>query len=122
MRSFIVGSVAALSLFLFANAAFAMSQGENFVCGTAKIDSCSCQGTTDCRDMRRSGICNGPMTCHNGTCTCGTTNAITKPKLNGISGVGSAGMRPVMGTTAPQSRPVVKFKPLLPVVKPMRTK
>jgi hypothetical protein len=39
----------------------------NFSCGNL---TCTCQGTADCRDMLRSGMCAGVLKCANGSCYC----------------------------------------------------
>jgi hypothetical protein len=31
---------------------------------------CSCKGTTDCKDMRKSKMCKGDLDCKQGSCTC----------------------------------------------------
>lgn len=31
---------------------------------------CSCKGTNDCKDMRKSKMCKGDLDCKKGTCTC----------------------------------------------------
>jgi hypothetical protein len=40
---------------------------------------CGCEGTADCNDMRRSGMCAGDMTCHTtaGILKCFCTSAKT---------------------------------------------
>jgi hypothetical protein len=31
---------------------------------------CSCKGTEDCKDMRKSKLCKGDLDCKKGSCTC----------------------------------------------------
>ena len=41
-----------------------------FKCGSGAGASCACKGRTDCKDMRRSEMCKGDLTCGNGKCSC----------------------------------------------------
>jgi hypothetical protein len=41
-----------------------------FKCGSGAGGSCACQGRVDCKDMRKSELCKGDLTCGKGKCTC----------------------------------------------------
>jgi hypothetical protein len=46
-----------------------------FKCGSGPgPQNCGCSGASDCQDMRKSGMCSGPLDCHTGSqglvCTC----------------------------------------------------
>jgi hypothetical protein len=41
-----------------------------FKCGSGAGASCACQGRVDCKDMRKSEMCKGDLTCGTGKCTC----------------------------------------------------
>jgi hypothetical protein len=100
----------------------AAAMSNNFSCGVNKLDSCSCKGAKDCRDMRRSGMCSGPMVCNAKGCSClvvGVARGKPQPG-SGISGV--TGGRPSSLGTKLQSpaAPVLKVRPqrpLLPILK-----
>ena len=63
----------ALSAIAALFAPYAQAAAPNFTCTTGSIGGCTCQGSVDCRDMRRSGLCTGPMTCKDGKCSCFAT-------------------------------------------------
>lgn len=118
MQATILGAFAA-AVMLLSSTGVTLAMSENYMCGTDRIDLCSCAGSADCRDMRKSGMCSGPMVCNAKGCSCAVINMVGgKHKPGGVSGAigaGTAGMRPVNGTgKSPQSPPVLKFKPLLP--------
>jgi hypothetical protein len=48
----------------------ASSSALAFKCGSGAGGSCACQGRADCKDMRRSELCKGDLTCGKGKCTC----------------------------------------------------
>ncbi len=56
-----------------------------YVCGTAPKDYCNCSGTADCKDLRGSGMCSGPMACKDGKCVC-----LAARRAPGAKGAGSA--------------------------------
>lgn len=56
-----------------------------FQCGSGAGASCACQGRVDCKDMRRSEMCKGTLTCGNGKCTC--TAAIVVNPGGGKGGI-----------------------------------
>jgi hypothetical protein len=53
-----------------------------FKCGSGAGGSCACQGRIDCKDMRRSEMCKGDLTCGKGKCTC-TAALIEDPDAGG---------------------------------------
>jgi len=111
--------VAVVSLLSSVDTSFALSN--NFTCGTGPISTCKCSGSKDCRGMRTSGMCSGPMVCNATGCRClvvGIAGAKHKPGggASGVSAVGTAGMAPVNAPSKPrQSAPTRQFKPLLPI-------
>jgi hypothetical protein len=51
-----------------------------FKCQSGPVGICRCEGTADCQDMRRSGMCDGALDCStgpNGTliCFCGAAKS-----------------------------------------------
>jgi hypothetical protein len=64
-----------------------------FKCGSGAGGSCACQGRVDCKDMRRSEMCKGDLTCGNGKCTC--TAALTKDP--GAGGGATGGVKGKIG-------------------------
>lgn len=69
-----------------------------FKCGSGAGASCACKGRVDCKDMRRSEMCKGDLTCGNGKCKC--TAALLMPADDGgeaTGGVkGTLGNKPVL--------------------------
>jgi hypothetical protein len=57
-----------------------------FKCGSGAGGSCACQGRVDCKDMRRSEMCKGDLTCGKGKCTC--TAALLTPADDVAEGKG----------------------------------
>jgi hypothetical protein len=67
------------------NFAFAAISATFFLVDTAEsemrfacdVGICACKGASDCQDMRRSGMCDGPVNCKttNGILRCGCTAA-----------------------------------------------
>jgi hypothetical protein len=53
-----------------------------FKCGSGAGGSCACQGRVDCKDMRKSELCKGDLTCGKGKCTC-TAALIEDPDAGG---------------------------------------
>ena len=53
-----------------------------FKCGSGAGGSCACQGRVDCKDMRRSEMCKGDLTCGKGKCTC-TAALVADPDAGG---------------------------------------
>jgi hypothetical protein len=53
-----------------------------FKCGSGAGGSCACQGRVDCKDMRRSELCKGDLTCGKGKCTC-TAALVEDPDAGG---------------------------------------
>ena len=53
-----------------------------FKCGSGQAASCACKGRVDCKDMRRSEMCKGDLTCGNGKCTC-TAALVADPGAGG---------------------------------------
>jgi hypothetical protein len=69
-----------------------------FKCGSGAGGSCACQGRTDCKDMRRSEMCKGDLTCGKGKCSC-TAALVEDPDAGGelTGGLKDAlGKRPVL--------------------------
>lgn len=46
--------------------------------------TCYCQGTSDCQEMKNSGMCGSSLDCSQGKCTC--TGALIKDPNGGSSG------------------------------------
>ena len=70
----ISGALAALGL--------ASAPALAFKCGSGAGASCACKGRTDCKDMRRSEMCKGDLTCGTGKCTC-TAALVKDPDAGG---------------------------------------
>jgi hypothetical protein len=64
-----------------------------FKCGSGAGGACSCQGRADCKDMRRSEMCKGDLTCGTGKCTC-TAALVADP---GVGGGATGGVKGVLG-------------------------
>jgi hypothetical protein len=66
----IVLFAATASMFLLARPQPALS----FTCGSGSGQHCSCEGTSDCNDMRHSNLCGSSLNCvsgaHGPVCTC----------------------------------------------------
>jgi uncharacterized membrane protein len=48
-------------------AAFKCESGSGTIFSPAE---CSCKGTEDCKDMRKSKLCKGDLDCKTGSCSC----------------------------------------------------
>jgi hypothetical protein len=57
------------------------SPGWSFGCDSGKAGkgSCSCNGTSDCTDMRHSGMCGGTLSCSQGKCGCTAAIVVKNP-------------------------------------------
>ena len=64
-----------------------------FKCGSGAGGSCACKGRVDCKDMRRSEMCKGDLTCGKGKCTC--TAALTEDPDAG--GEATGGVKDTLG-------------------------
>jgi hypothetical protein len=64
-----------------------------FKCGSGAGGSCACQGRVDCKDMRRSEMCKGDLTCGKGKCTC-TAALVEDPDAGGEA---TGGVKDVLG-------------------------
>ena len=65
-----------------------------FKCGSGAGGSCACQGRVDCKDMRRSELCKGDLTCGKGKCTC-TAALAADPDAGGKA---TGGIKDVLGS------------------------
>jgi hypothetical protein len=62
-----------------------------FKCSSGAGGSCACQGRADCKDMRRSEMCKGDLTCGKGKCSC-TAALVADPGVGGGAIGGAKGM------------------------------
>jgi hypothetical protein len=74
MKTKLIFAQSALILSLMASpaSAFKCESGSGTIFGPAE---CSCSGTADCKDMRKSKMCKGDLDCKQGKCSC--TAALT---------------------------------------------
>ncbi len=52
---------------------------------------CTCNKTDDCKEMRNSGMCAGPLSCSQGKCTCTAAHTAINP-----GGGNTTGTKPVI--------------------------
>jgi hypothetical protein len=94
MRTFAFALVATLTTLSLIGSADSV---QRFSCIPGPVGACLCSGAADCKDMRRSGMCDGPLICKtlDGTlnCTCMSTKSASGVSKHPPTPAGTSGTR-----------------------------